>query len=98
MKKIFISQPMKGKSDEEILSERERIISTLKNEIGDIDVLDTYFTDHGQHTPLQCLAKSLYVLSDADIAVFAPGWECARGCEIEHKCCVEYGINIMYMG
>ena len=60
MKKLFVSQPMNGRSDEEILSERENM------------------------------------LSEADVAVFVSGWEHARGCSIEHKCCVEYGIDIIY--
>jgi hypothetical protein len=25
------------------------------------------------------------------------GWELARGCKIEHTCCVEYGIEVLYM-
>lgn len=30
MKKLFISQPMKGKTDEEILKEREKAIASAK--------------------------------------------------------------------
>ena len=32
--KVFISQPMKNKSDEEILNERNRVIELLKNNKG----------------------------------------------------------------
>ncbi len=97
MKKIFISQPMKDKSDEEILKERESITATVKNMISDnIEVLDTFFGD-SRFTALECLGKSIEMLSDADIAVFANGWEYVRGCRIEHACCVEYGKKIIYM-
>lgn len=97
MKRIFISQPMRGKTDKEIVEEREKVISAIKTTIDDeVEIMDTFFADHGSRTPLQNLAKSLYMLSDADIAVFIEGWEYARGCAIEHKCCVEYGIEIMY--
>ena len=99
MKRLFISQPMKGRTDKEILTERENIIEAVKSTIDDeVEVLDTFFTDHGTKTPLECLAKSIEMLSDADIAVFLKGWEYARGCSIEHKCCVEYGIDIIYTG
>jgi len=45
--------------------------------------------------PVYCLGESIKLMEDADIAVFAPGWENARGCRIEHKICEEY--NIYYM-
>ena len=34
MKKLFISQPMRGKTDEEILLERKRAIEAAKTKIG----------------------------------------------------------------
>lgn len=37
--KLFISQPMKGKTDEEILAERENAISKFKN----VEVIDSFF-------------------------------------------------------
>ena len=45
MKKVFISQPMRGKTETEILTERKRIIEEIRNMIGDHEVLDTYFDD-----------------------------------------------------
>ena len=57
MKKLFVSQPMNGRSDEEILSERENVIKTVKSTISDeVEVLDTFFTDNVERTPLQNLA------------------------------------------
>lgn len=43
--------------------------------------------------PLWYLGKSLELLSTADIAYFAPGWNEARGCRIENQCAKEYGIE-----
>ena len=43
--------------------------------------------------PLWFIGKSLELLADADVAYFAPGWEEARGCKIEHTCAVEYNID-----
>lgn len=97
MIKVFLSQPMKGKSNEQIKEERKIIIQDLKRKTGDIiEVMDTVFEDFDGATPLKFLAKSLMVLADADIAYFADGWEDARGCVIEHDAAKKYGITIAY--
>lgn len=100
MKKLFISQPMRGKTDEEILAVREKAIETAKNhmricgEEDEIEVIDSFFQNApAEARPLWFLAKSLELLSTADVAYFAKGWEEARGCKIEHMCAVEYGID-----
>lgn len=95
MKKLFISQPMKGKSDEEILKERNKAIAEAERLCDDVvEVLDSFFQGAPADTkPLWFIGKSLEVLSQADVAYFAPGWEDARGCRIEHQCAVEYGID-----
>ena len=98
MKKLFISQPMRDKTDEEIKSERNDIIGKVKERYPDteIEVIDSFF-ENAPHDakPLWFLGKSLELLSTADIAYFADGWEEYRGCSIEHKCAIEYGINII---
>ena len=95
MKKLFISQPMRGKSDEEILREREEAIKKAKEVCGEeVEVIDSFFQSaQANARPLWLLGKSLELLSTADIAYFAPGWEDARGCKIEHLCAVEYGLD-----
>ncbi len=96
-KKVFISQPMNGKTDEEIMIERRAARGLARIEVGkDIEILDTFFDDLGpDKKPLDYLAKSLEFLAKADVAVFVPGWEDARGCRIEHQCAVDYGIPIL---
>lgn len=95
MKKLFISQPMKGKSDEDILAERKKAIKSAEQKIGEpVEVIDSFFQEAPVDAkPLWFLGKSLELLADADVAYFAPGWEDARGCKIEHTCAVEYDIN-----
>ena len=97
MKKLFISQPMKGKSDEEILRERENAIKSAKKLLGEpVEIIDSFFQSAPVDAkPLWFLGKSLELLSTADIAYFAKGWEKARGCKIEHTCAVEYGITVI---
>lgn len=95
MKKLFISQPMKGKTDEKIQEERQLAISFAKGAVGDdVEVIDSFFKGApADAKPLWFLGKSLELLSTADVAYFAPGWADARGCLIEHECAVKYGIR-----
>lgn len=96
--RVFLSQPMNGRSDQEILNERQEILELLQTKFLDVELLDTFFTDACQWGPLQCLGKAIELLADADCAFFAAGWEQARGCRIEHACCEEYKIRILYDG
>ena len=96
--KVFISQPMKGKTDEEILKERKSAIDSIKEKYPgeEIEILDSFFKDAPQEAkPLWLLAKSLELLSSADLAYFCKGWENARGCRIENTCAIEYEIDVI---
>lgn len=97
MKKLFVSQPMRGKTDEEILREREKAIASAERELGEkVEVIDSFFQDApAEAKPLWFLGKSLELLSTADVVYFAPGWESARGCRIENTCAIEYGITVI---
>ena len=97
MKKLFISQPMKGKTDEEILKGREKAIESAKRHLGeDVEVIDSFFQSAPVDArPLWFLGKSLELLSTADVVYFAKGWENARGCKIENLCAIEYGIMVI---
>ena len=97
MKKLFISQPMKGKTDEEILTERRKAVRSAERQLGEpIEVIDSFFQSApADAKPLWFLGKSLELLSGADIAYFAKGWQEARGCRIENTCAIEYGIPVI---
>ena len=98
MKKLFISQPMKGKSDEEILATRKKAIESAKRmlETEEVEVIDSFFQSApADAKPLWFIGKSLELLSNADVAFFAEGWEDARGCRIEKMCATEYGIAMI---
>lgn len=97
MKKLFISQPMKGKTDEEILTERRKAIRSAERQLGEaIEVIDSFFQSApADAKPLWFLGKSLELLAGADIAYFAKGWQEARGCKIENICAIEYGIAVI---
>ena len=97
MKKLFISQPMRGKTDEEILAERKKAIESAERNLGEpVEVIDSFFQNApADARPLWFLGKSLELLSTADIAYFSKGWEDARGCRIENQCAIEYGIEVI---
>ena len=97
MKKLFISQPMIDKTNEEIKTERENIIKEVTNVLGEVEVIDSFFESAPHDAkPLWFLGKSLELLSTADIAYFAKDWDKYRGCKIEHTCATEYGIDVMH--
>lgn len=93
MKKLFISQPMRGKTDEEILAERKKAIESAERNLGEpVEVIDSFFQNApADARPLWFLGKSLELLS----TYFAKGWEDARGCRIENQCAIEYGIEVI---
>lgn len=97
MKRLFISQPMRDKSNVEILAERNKAIEVANKQLNEeVEVIDSFFKDSPALTnPLLCLAKSLELLATADIAYFADGWEQARGCRIERLCAEEYNIPVI---
>ena len=97
MTKIFISQPMKGKTNDEIKKERELIIRDIEGMMEDepFEIMDTVFEDIKGATPLKFLAKSLMVLADADMVYFADGWQDTRGCQLEHECAMQYDLFIV---
>jgi len=105
MEKAMLSQPMAGKTQEEIVATREKAMQTL-SESG-YEVVNTLFTDewysHEQmeargvvQVPLCFLAKSLESMSLCHAAFFCKGWEKARGCRIEHDAAVAYGLKVLY--
>lgn len=105
MLKAMLSQPMAGKTEEEIVATREKAMAALKEK--GYEVVNTLFTDEWYskeqmqkrgvvQIPLCFLAKSLEKMSLCHAAYFCKGWEKARGCKIEHDAAVAYGLEIIY--
>ena len=97
MTKVFISQPMKGKTEQEILEERASVFQLAKESFPDAELIDSYFEDYkpsAGNIALKYLSKSLELIADADVAYFAKGWQEARGCRIENECAIAYGIEV----
>lgn len=96
--KAMISQPMNGKTDEEIFKTRDEAASALKER--GYDVLDTFFGEDFEsgvvQIPVRLLARSLEVMSFCHAVYFCKGWEQARGCKIEHDVAEAYGLDLIY--
>ena len=80
--KVFIVQLMKDREDLEISIEREKIKKKVE-EIYPNEAID--------------IGKSLLLLSEADLVVFANGYQNGRGCRIEEQVAYTYGINRLYL-
>ena len=104
-RKAMISQPMAGKTDDEIVRTRDRALMHLE-ELG-YSTVNTLFTDEWYskesmeargvvQIPLCFLAKSLENMSLCHAAYFCKEWEQARGCRIEHEAAKAYGLEIIY--
>ena len=105
MQRAMLSQPMAGKTEQEIIETREQAMKVLQ-EAG-YEIVNTLFTDewYSQESmekrgvvqiPLCFLAKSRENMSLCHAAYFCKGWENARGCRIEHEAAKAYGLKIIY--
>lgn len=103
--KAMISQPMAGKTDEEIAATREKAIEVLEEK--GYQIVNTLFTDEWYNKekmaergvvniPLCFMAKSMENMSLCHVAYFCKDWENARGCRIEHAAAKAYGLRIIY--
>ncbi|MCI9000916.1 MAG: DUF4406 domain-containing protein [Clostridia bacterium] len=94
--KVMISQPMKGRTEEQIKEERKRIVDKFNKM--HIEVINTIFTEEAPedyNMAVYYLAKSIDVMRNIDALYMCDGWREARGCRIEHQVAKEYGIKIL---
>lgn len=95
--KLFISQPMKGKSNEEIEAERAEVISCFEADGIKVEIIDSVFKNApAQAISLWYLGESIKLLGEADVVYFCKDWQRYNGCAIEHECAVRYGKKILY--
>ena len=108
---IFISQPMSGKSEEEILATRQKEIEKIHQLFDadgvEINIIASYIDDatrkhFKEHVSddinwdIFWLSQSLERLAMADMIWLCDGWEYSNGCNIELECATRYGVGIMY--
>lgn len=109
--KFFISQPMSGRLEKDIMNERMDAINELLVIYGrkDTEILNSYFTDEHRTDfedtfgdsiitfELYWLSQALEIMAEADVVVMVGNWRRSKGCKIERICAKQYGIPIIYM-
>lgn len=105
--KVMISQPMAGKSNEEIIEARKRAeqyLNSLGHEVVDtlfINAMAEYSSESGEknngilNISLYCLSKALAKMAECEAVYFCKGYRKARGCQIEKLVAKSYGLEIM---
>lgn len=100
MKKVMISQPMRGISEEDIKNTRSRVTALLVEQ--GYEVIDSrikfslHWESDVKNPPIYYLGLSILYMSLCDIVYFCKGWEKARGCRVEHEIANAYGLQIIY--
>ena len=96
MKKLFISLPMAGKSEEEIrnkMAEYKEYAEYLMGE--ELELIDSFIYNAPgdiKDVGVWCLGRSIMMMADADVVYFGRGWGSARGCIVEHEVACGYEI------
>lgn len=105
--RLFIAQPMTGKSDDEINLIRgivsrayiDHLIET--KEFTTVELIDQVNLPDPVSVPvgisdheirLRYLGRSIQLLATADVVIFAGDWQNAKGCNIEMEICKRYNI------
>jgi len=96
-RKVFISQPLKGKTKEQAKKERSHTVEVFnKNGYEVIEsILPEFMLVENDRENLKGLAKAIELLANADYVYFMPGWSNSRGCVIEHLCSIRYNIPLI---
>lgn len=103
-KKLLICEPMAEKSFEQVEKERRVFIKTLDRNkyepVGNLTPPNFIGSDDDvykvKNSAVFCLAQSIDAMSRCDVVLFRPGWQNARGCQMEHEIATEYGLDILY--
>jgi len=105
MKIAMVSQPMTGKSEEEVKRVRKDAIKKLC-ELG-YEVVATTYVNEEEHKkylksktiiqhPIFYLSKTLEQMSFCNAVYFCKGWSNSKGCMIEHYVASIYGLTMIY--
>lgn len=96
MKKLFISCPMKGRTEENIRNSMERMHKIAEATFGEeLEVIPSYI----EHTPPEntkqavwYLGEAIKKMSEADYFIGVGYSEVFTGCHMEYRVAMEYGI------
>ena len=99
MTKIYISMPMRGRTDENIQKSFDKVEKLARILLDDDVVVVNPFTPKSKKSDdipvrhdVQALGESISLLSLADHAFFVDDYFCYPGCNVEKDVCTNYGI------
>ena len=96
MRKLFVSLPMRGRDDIDVLSERQDLKKMVEDELNEeFELIESFIQDNPpEEVNDACwyLGNSIVKLSEADLVIFSQDWRNATGCIIEHMVCAFYNI------
>ena len=101
MKKLFISCPMKGRTEENIKKSMEkmhRIAEIVFDQ--ELEVIPSYIEDNPPENSNQAiwyLGKSIQLLAEADFFIGIDWCDFYKGCEVERTVANRYGIKSTYV-
>lgn len=101
MKKLFVSVPTKGRTEEEIkasIQKMKKIAEVYEGE--ELELIDSYVEDDppkNVHSPVWYLGKSLEKLSEADIFIGIEDDYDWSGCYIERQAAHRYDIKAYHV-
>lgn len=91
IKYLFISQPMSGLTNDEILKVRQEATDFISNKYPDneICVLPSYKEQpdntYNATSAVNLLGNAISLMARANIIYFVPGWQKSKGCQIENE-------------
>lgn len=90
-KNLFISQPMSGLTNEEIMNVRQKATKFISDKYPDytISVLPSYKEQpdntYNATSAVNLLGNAISLMARANVIYFVPGWQKSRGCQIENE-------------
>ena len=95
--KIFLSQPMTGRTNEQIKTERQELVdyyTSLGHEV--IDTVFDFSNVDTKHIGVYYMGYSIVAMADADLVVFMNGWQDSRGCKLEMELAKQYEVPFVF--
>lgn len=107
--KIMLSSPIKGKTKEEIDTEREEMVNLLFDYYGEdnCEIIASVVGNHEKKSNLECvserksdfesLSESIFFMSISDVLAMGHDWENDRNCRLEHAIANAYHMEVIYL-
>ena len=95
--KVFISQPMSGRTVQEIKDERANTLAEFSHFTKFKDAIlieiDSFHENAlNNSNPITELGKCISLMTNADFVIFCKGWDKSKGCRVEFEVAKQYGI------